>query len=62
MANAISVGRGRRVVAQWMWLIASSCRSAVAAAVLEEMLSSAKVGYSGEQSSRETAKAPLALA
>ena len=34
----------------------------LAAAVIEEMPSSGHVGYSGEQSSRDTAKAPQALA
>ncbi len=64
MASAISDGMSRRrVVAQWMWLIASSlrrpgacCRSS------RKNCSSSKVGYSGEQSRRDTAKAPQALA
>ena len=64
MASAISVsGCGRRVVAQWMWLSVSSLRSAWCGLPwLRKYDSSSQVGYSGEQSRRETAKAPQALA
>ena len=62
--SAISDGMSRRrVVAQWMWLIASSLRSArCGLPFFRKNCSSSQVGYSGEQSRRDTAKAPQALA
>ena len=54
---------GRRVVAQWMWLMSSSKRRALwRLPAFRKCCSSGKVGISGEQSRRETANAPLALA
>ena len=56
--------RGRRVVAQWMWLSAASSRSARCGAAVGQEVAAApsRSGYSGEQSRRDTAKAPQALA
>ena len=55
--------RVSRVVAQWMWLSSASRRSTgVRTPVSRKWLSSVKVGYSTEQSRRDTAKAPAALA
>jgi len=56
-------GAALRVVAQWMWLIASSLRSArCLEPCARKNCNSSQVGLSGEQSSRDTAKAPQALA
>ena len=64
MASAISTGIAfRRVVAWWMWLSVSSLRSARSLLPCSrKCVSSGQVGYSGAQSSRDTAKAPQALA
>jgi hypothetical protein len=64
MAKASSFGHWvRRVVAWWMWLRLSSLRSAFTGEpCLRKYCNSSQVTYSGEQSRRETAKAPQALA
>ncbi len=64
IASAMIVGDcGARVVAQWMWLISVSRRSALwREPCSRKYCSSGQVGLSGEQSRRETANAPQALA